>query len=303
VVFPLGTYLQNTFVHYDANRKRSETVRFILEANVQSILTEPGSAEEQSINLSSTYIADPVDDGSIPLHNLGSNTYFLTDRGVKSFEYLLLLARTKLLQRARAVIISITVQFDKAINISCRDNVVLTDHRLPGGTATGKVTGYRLRVDGDIGEQLAEITFACAVGYGDTVTPRAGTTGYAAPGYMTSGYQKATGGQQAADSGDIVYTDFSNFEVVDDDGLDLSNMTSKTVLMSLTVTDGVNDQVNAINAAVNKQTNSDPISALRGSPTRVILELVPVEGGAFNSDFTVVCSNLVIPKMIDLEAA
>lgn len=47
----------------------------------------------------------------------------------------------------------------------------------------------------------------------------------------------------------------------------------------------------------------DPIGALRAIPTRVELVLLPVDGGDFATAFEIVVEPLVVPKMIDLEAA
>lgn len=309
--FPLGAYMVNFVVHFDANRDRSETVLATVEADVQSLLTDPGAAETDTIDLSSTFAAEPVDTTgsppapSLPIDDLRRNSYFKTDRGAQSFEYLLLLARAKLLSRARAVEIKVTTPWSVAAGITCRHNVHLVDNRLPGGQCAGKVIAYTLTADGE-GEIQAQITIGCSIGYG-VVLPVAATGDptYVEDGYVNDNYQQRTGAEVELLAGELQYQSFDDFEVTDDDGVDLFNMTPATAVESLTVAGGIFAQQDAINvaAALPPTAAPDPVAALRDVPTVVTLNLVPVEGGAFHVDYDIDVSQLVVPAGIDLEAA
>lgn len=309
--FPLGAYMVNFVVHFDANRDRSETVLATVEADVQSLLTDPGAAETDTIDLASTFAAEPVDTtGSppapaLPIDDLRRNSYFKTDRGAQSFEYLLLLARAKLLSRARAVEVKVTTPWSVAAGITCRHSVHLVDNRLPGGQCAGKVIAYTLTADGE-GEIQAQITIGCSIGYG-VVLPAAATGDpiYVEDGYVNDNYQQRTGAEVELLAGELQYQSFDDFEVTDDDGVDLFNMTPATTVESLTIAGGIFAQQDAINAAAALPPTAapDPVAALRDVPTVVTLNLVPVEGGAFHVDYDVDVSQLVVPAGIDLEAA
>lgn len=232
-VFPVAAMTVRFTADYTALRKRSETVTFSLAADVQAIVTDPGQAELETINLSTAAISQALDPGAggsllPPLRDPRQSTFFKTARGTQSFEYLLMLARAKLLARARCVLIKFVTSWDFVIAwISCRYSVQLFDPRLPGGVAIGKITGYALTYS-DAGI-AAEVTIGCTVGHGGTVAAAPGVPGYAAPGYVAAGYQSLAGGTIAAVPGQVAYLGFSNYTIIDD-GLDLYNMTASNVL-------------------------------------------------------------------------
>ena len=394
---PIRTKLTCTFT---AARKRSEIASFTLGASVQSILTDPAGADEETVTLNSTFVDQPVDDaGALPIGDTRRNAYFSTDRGQQSLQFLMLLARAKLRARSRAVEIKFQGTWSKlAAAVSCRKRVLLHDRRLPGGEAAGKITGYRLVASGS-GANFVEVTLGCAIGYG-IVLPAAddGVDTYA-NGY-SRGYTARTGGKVAVIPGELHYDDLSSTFVIDDDDVDLFRMTPERVIRTLTVTDGPTDQGNAIRYSLDHQgeplppsTNTtatlsgtdvtniantagltpgfdyqitgpgipspstsadppgaptklhltgphagtltspfggaagfnasgllisnfppnpappiggpppDPIGTLGKHPTVVSLELVPVTGGEFQTGYAIAVDNLVLPKMIDLEAA
>jgi hypothetical protein len=311
--FPLGVYALKPFsVHFAAERDRTEVVTAAVEADVQSLLVDPGADETETIELSSELVGQAVDPdlGSpgafdIPIGDLRRNSYFKTDRGQQSFEYLLLLARAKLLSRSRAVQIKVTIPWSVASEASCRHDVHLVDNRLPGGQATGKVIAYLLSASGEDAPQ-AEITMGCSIGYG-VVLPAAatGSPTYVEDGVLEDGIQERFGEEIELIAGELQYQSFGDFEITDDDGIDLFNMTPRRVVNSITLTGGANEQLAAINAAaaLPATASPDPVQALRDTPTIVTLDLVPVEGGAFEVDFDIDVSLLVVPQGIDLEAA
>lgn len=310
--FQLGVYALKPFsVHYEAARERSETVRASVEADVQPLLVEPGADETDTIELSSALVGEPVgpDVGSpgafdLPIGDLRRNTYFKTDRGAQSFEYLLLLARAKLLTRSRAVEIKVATPWATAAALSCRHNIHLVDNRLPGGQAVGKVISYLLSASGDDAPQ-GEVTIGCTIGYGVALPAAAtGTPTYVEDGYVNDNYQQRTGAESAILAGELQYQSFDDFAVTDDDGVDLFNMRPATVINSLTVQNGPTAQRAVIDeqAALPATAAPDPVGALEATATVVTLDLVPVEGGAFHVDYEIEVSELVAPQTIDLEA-
>ncbi len=248
-----------------------------------------------------------------------SNSYFKSERGQRSFEFLLAYARAKLLLRARAVTIDIVVKWAKAIGISCRQNVHLIDYRIPGGEATGKVIAYELIASPSEGMR-AKITLGCTIGRGGIIEPTEGTGAYAATGYMARGYQAVLGGTIDLGDGSVVYQTFSDF-TINDDGVDLFNVTPASMIKRLKVISGPAHQLESIAATreelrdpvlfVNHGTISShvtpavppaPADALKNAYPEVLLEMVPLTGGGFVSNLAVDVSKLQIPMTINLEA-
>jgi hypothetical protein len=381
-------------VAYAASRKRSEIVAFTVSADAQSILVDPGAAEEESVEYTSNLVDQPIDEGgALPIVNARRNAYLPTGRGQLSLQFLMLLARRKLLARSRAVDITFQGTWEKlAAAVSCRKSVLLHDYRLPDGQAAGKIKSYRLSASGD-GARLAEVTIGCSIGYGVALDEAAAGEDVYATGYAT-GYTARTGAEVAVVDGALHYEDLVGTYVVDDDGVDLFNMTPQTVVEALSIAGGPIDQRIAIDASLmatpvtgsvhtkgdisgtavsnladttslisggvyniaggsiindwrlqtgvpgSERTSTtftfdgaaggtlsraaptaaigvdllitakrgalltpDPVGALRGHPTVVTLDLVPVTGGDFQTEYAVTVLPLVIPQTIDLEAA
>lgn len=235
VSFPLSVFQILWSATYAAARKRTETVNFTLFADLQPVLTDAAKGED-TLELNSGDVGSPIDTNNlIPIGDLRSNSYFKTDRGATSFQYLMLLARAKLRARARCVDIKFTVPWTRrdgshlGIALTCRQSVQLTDYRLPGGIATGKVRAYRLVLDGE--GQRAEVTMACCIGRGNTTATSPGIGDYAASGYMQAGYQRMNNAQLSIVDGELTYETFDDF-AVNDDGVDLFNMNADTCLLN-----------------------------------------------------------------------
>lgn len=108
---------------------------------------------------------------------VGEPTYFGLPRGAQSFHHGLLRARALLAKSSRCVTIAFEVPITAALGITLDHSVALASSRVPGGSATGKVTAYRLSWGGD-GATSAEITIGCAIGTGaSNPAPGAGQVG------------------------------------------------------------------------------------------------------------------------------
>lgn len=320
VAFPLIPYEINFAIKWTAARPRTETLAFTLTADAQPLLVDPGDDEEDTIELASAFLAEAVDPGgAMPIGDRRRNSYFNTDRGAQSVEYLLMLARAKLRSTARAVNITIETPFALATGLSCRKNVYLLDDRLPAGEAAGKVTKYVLSVSGDAGELKARITIGCTVGYGNTISPTAGTNTYI-DDYI-DGYYALTGATLDPGSGDIVYDSFDDIDVLDDDGIDLFRMTPDRVVQSLSITGGPRAQLNALKIfadwkiipmlpgpgeptySADWADENTPSTVLQQTPTTISLSLIPIGSQSFETAYTLNVSELVLPQTIDLEAS
>ena len=188
VVIPFVLINTKLILGYNAGGKRNETADFNLIADLQSIVTLPDPTEVvETLELNGTDVGLPIDD-VIPIEDTTRNAYFPTDRGKLSLEYGILRARAHMLMRARAVNLTWDTTFDRAIQLSCRMNAQLTDSRIPGGVAQGKIISYSFSADGDSGILTGSVTVGCAIGHGGTVTLATGD-----PGWVESGWVRAAG--------------------------------------------------------------------------------------------------------------
>lgn len=293
-------------IRYDAKRERVERLTFDLEADVQALLTEPGEDEALTISVSSAAIAeaaDPIDSDNpsgMPIGDVKRRAYFTTDRGRRSVEYLIALARAELLRRARAVEVSIQIPFTAALGLSLRKNAVITDGRLPGGQAAGKIVGFRLAWAGGEGAFVGELTIGCMIGQGNTVSAVAGTPDYVEEGVLEAGIQRYTGQTIMPIPGEVTY---GNYDVTpNDDGLDFFQLEATDVINSLTVTDGPDAQENVMDQQQPWLDAAGVLAALKANYTKVTLNLKSVTGGPYTTEYEVPVSDLMVPKHINLEA-
>lgn len=175
-------------------------------------IVNDGTVEWTCLGVSPALLGIPI--GGTP-ENVTARSYFPSDRGRWSIEYLICRARARLRLRSRAVRVAWDCPFDLATGLSCRKNATLYDPRLPGEVASGKIIAYSLKAGGD-GRLIGHVEIGCAVGFGGSVPQITGTPEYtAATGYMLPGYQRYDGEQTTL--GDVGYTPpaFAPF----DDGL------------------------------------------------------------------------------------
>jgi hypothetical protein len=290
-------------VRYDADREYSETLELTVAADVQNLLTDAGDDETITIDVSAE-VDQPIDPAEesggelqMPIRDLRARRYFQTERGTQSVDYLVCLARAHLLSRSRAVEIGFTIPFADAIYVSCRYGVTITDSRLPGGTATGKVKGYTLSLNGDTGQAICEITIGCAIGNGGTIAADAGTETYVADGYVASGYQVMSGETHLV-AGDVAVPDFSD-QAITDDGVDWTALTAAQVVNAVTIYNGAAEQ----QAIVASGGEIWAMAALlKEAYTEIELDMIDAVGGPFETTFAVSTSQLKVPQGINLTA-
>lgn len=250
------------------------------------------------------------------------SAYFPTERGGRSIEYLICLARARLRLRSRVVQISFDCAFDRALALSCRKNATVYDPRLPGGVATGKIVAYQISANGDSGVLKGTVTVGCAVGTGASLTLANGTPTYVAAGYVSAGYQYEGAGVAISD--DIGYT----LPAATNDPEAISfPLTRATAVKYEQVHGTLAEQETLIKAALaasvdtgnkdgadydatlgrdqgtNAAAKLTVADAVKKAPIWYELELVSLSGGPFNVAYYVSTTPLVIPKAIDLEAA
>jgi hypothetical protein len=166
---PLWSVKAALTAQYDASRNRKESIAFTLSANFQALLTLPGDEEVAQLQVGGGDVGVPLLDASIPIGDVKNRSYFSTDRGLRSLEYLILRARSQIMMSSRAVAITFSCLFDRAIALSCRMDGLLHDHRIPGAQAVGKITKYGFSCDGESGLLIGSVTIECSIGYAEAI--------------------------------------------------------------------------------------------------------------------------------------
>lgn len=209
-----------------------------------------------------------------------ATAFFPTDRGARAAEYCLMRARAKMLTRARAIDITWQTTFAKGVGLSCRKSAQISDARIPGGVAEGKIISYSLTGDGGSGQFQTEVKIGVCVGTDGTITAGAGTPVYA-DGWA-DGYQQAAGAVLPISGAlnDIGYTPLT------DPGYSLT----------------VNTNISAtwVGSAALQE------SQLRFGnvpPLFMALTLPNVEASDYATPYNLQVTTLKIPKGIDLSAA
>lgn len=311
-LYVLGYNLQCTLhLAYEVGRGRTEIARFIIESNLQPVLTDPTSVDQQELKISSNDVDIAIDD-DIPIGNVGRASFFETDRGQGALQYLMCRARAMLTSAGRCVEVSAKIPFARAIELSCRQNGIINDARIPGGQALGKIKSYSFSCE-DSGEMSGTITIACAIGYGQAIDAVPGVPVYVDEGYVDPGYQMYEGAIIVLPGDNLGY-EVPLFAGTDD-GIKFPLTKSQVVVKSIwhntdqeqspsvgskaVVADGAiitqeqaQDEVQAAQDLIN--------AGVAAYPVWYELELKNING-KFTNDYDVTVTLLELPKQIDLE--
>jgi hypothetical protein len=278
-------------LQYDLNFPRIETIKFVMNSQVQPIVLLPPDEPANQIKLS-MHGADlglPIDPGAgLPIGDPMRSAFFPTDRGMLAVQYPLLVARAHLMQSARAAKINFDCSFERAIELSCRMNALLHDPRLPGGQVTGKITEYHIKADGDKGQLSGQVQIESTIGTGVPITLREGSPTYVEEGYVEVGYQFYSDADIGLPTGD------GNIEMPP------SYFDPTQMVLPLTFNDAV------VAFQVHEGTPIDVVLAggagATADPTWLEIVLNPVTGQRYQNDYDLGASILALPKLIDLAA-
>jgi hypothetical protein len=304
VIAQLGYGVPDLTLTYAAGREFGQVVTFTLQTDQQDIVTAPGEDESMVITLNANKVSDPTEDSSVPIGDVKRRNYVFTARGHQSVEYCILVGRAHLIARSRAVEITIKCDFRTGMRLrSLRKGMLLHDHRLPGGQAVGKIVHAQLTLKGDDGEAVGEITIACCVGRGGSHTESTGTPTYVDEGYMDN-VQMYEDVIVLTDTSDIAWSAGQPVEF--DDKIDfIKGLNTNNAILLASIENPASAQQTAIVAAGDGP-NTDQAkvsSVLQEIPTKISIQLVPMEGGPFKQEVVISVSDLIVPKQIDLEAA
>lgn len=246
-------------LNYTSDRSFTENISFELNANIQPLLIdETATQETETLNITANNAVT------------GYTSYWATGEGESALEYMMMRARARLLTKARAVNVSFQTSFYNGVDLSCRMGAQISDERLPGGVARGKIISYSLSGNGTTGEFVTDIKIGCSVGSDGSVDVSGGLESYAdgySEGYtVVSGIVKTPTGVD-----DMAYTPISH-----------PNPDLSIGAISATVTGG----------------NFEGIDI---SP-ELNISVPDVANKEVTIDHVVSMGNLVVPKQIDLSA-
>jgi len=320
-VVPLNQVEPKLSAAYDSNRKCTENVTFVLTADMQPILTEPGEDEALRVDLRSVNLSEMLGEGTgaeIPIGDTARRSYITTDRGQQSLQYMIAVARAHLRKKARAVEITVAPHIGRFPEITLRKSVMVNDPRIPDGQAFGKIIGYSLGLDGDNGNLAATLKLGCPIGRGGTVATVDGDPVYVQEGYVEVGYQTYEGST-------LLFDDTVGFTppvfAPQDDGIDfLSGLTPEEVIeQPLEVTfpaaaqrsaivalsggwGGAGDFVTDEEAQAHVSARAEAVSAvLKEMPTTARFKLKSMQA-EFTSPYEIAVTEMKIPTGFNLEA-
>jgi hypothetical protein len=324
-VLPLNYITVTLLAGYKAERQCTELVSLSLTADVQNVLTDPEDGEAlriddiRSVNLSET-IGEGTD-AYVPIGDPRRRSYIATDRGNRSLEHLIALARAHLMKRARVVEIAFAPKLSRMPEIALRKNALLIEPRV--GEALGKIIGYSVALSGSDGRVNCEVRIGCAIGRGGSAVAADGEPTYCEIAYTGADYQQFTGRTVVLFDSSIGYQPPSANP--NDDGIDfLSVLRAEDVIATpLVVENPASVQANHVFAAglwgttfpigipgagTDEQrqaavsARSQAVSnALKEVETRAIFKLKSMTR-EFSSDYELQVTDLKIPTGYDLEA-
>jgi hypothetical protein len=220
---PLNYTTVTLVAGYQCNRPCHERVSFSLMADVQHVLTDPEDGEALRIDdVKSVNLSEPLGEGTgaeLPIGDPRRRSYIATERGNRSLEHLIALARAHLLKRSRVVEIAFAPKLARMPEVTLRKSASLVEPRI--GEALGKIVGYSIALNGSDGRMQCEARIGCAIGRGGSVVAVEGAPTYCTIDYTGADYQQFTGRTVLLDSSVGYQPPSSN---PNDDGLDFTSV-------------------------------------------------------------------------------
>lgn len=284
---------------YKAARPCTELVSFSLFADVQPVLTDPEDGEALRIDdVKSVNLSEAIGEGTdayIPIGDPARRSYIATERGNRSIEHLIALARAQLMKRARVVEIAFAPKLSRMPEITLRKNAFLAEPRV--GEALGKIIGYSLALDGSDGRIKCEVRIGCAIGRGGSAVASGGEPTYCTVDYTGADYQQFTGRFVLFDTSVGYQPPLAD---PNDDGIEfLSTLRAQDVIdIPLVVENPTAVQFALIWPMKIKQDVED---ALKTVETRATFKLKSMTR-EFSSDYQIQVTDLNIPTGYNLEA-
>ncbi len=308
--------------------KRNENVSFTMYADVQAVLSLPDPAPTKPSNPVETPGADvgkpivgeagTIAEAAPPIGDTTLSHYFPTARGILSLENRLLWARAQLRQGARVAEATWTIPFERAMNLSCRKSARLVWDNMPGGQVEGKITSYQIFHNVETGHRGGTVTIGATPGHGGSVNPVTTLTNdYIEPDYIVVGHFVSSLDTVTSDAS---LEDFAYSVPVAETYLGAFPIRYEDVVKSVNVTGSIDGQLAVLSsqfpghffssslspaqqAQLVQQSNATFDAALMEPQATVLhLELVPISGNGFESQYDINVTSLTLPKTVDFEA-
>lgn len=243
--------------------------------------------------------------------------------------YLVSIQRARARFKARAVNVDFTVidPFGLGLQLTCRKTAALSDRRLGGGIATGKIILVEHSCDGETGRETCRAQIGCAIGLDNTITAEPGEPTWCASDFLGPDYQYYTSQiVVVGDASDVGFT--PPLAAPTDDGL-VFPLTKDQVVISEAVRGDAGAQGAAVGGALTAMAQAARLGALQtsdlGTSTMIQKQiqtlqansvqrattlnpiwydavLKPLSGLEFNDFYNVELTQLTCPKGIDLQA-
>jgi len=279
-------------------QKRRETASTSLSISIQDYSLRGDKTEEISIRLQ-----DPTSPAQGSVFDAKLPSFFfdgigdLTTLGTEVFENAILRGMARLKYANRVIETRIEGDLNDLIEITVDQSLRFTDDRLPGGSILGKVAGYILEIDGDSGQQTAQITLQSCIGNGEDSSGSGTEVGLIS-------YDNQFGASAMNSS---VFYELTSLPTIDEP-IDVPAMESddQFLIDNVTVTgDGESQNIGFQNENITAPENGTgrPDTFLENNPTEVTIDLKTMnpESELF-AQIDITTSDLTLPKHVDMEA-
>lgn len=313
---------------WEASRPFIETVKIVLKADMQPVITMPDESQVFKIqdlrthNLSEEL--DPENYEGAPIGDSRRRSYLTQNRGLDSIRYIVLLLRNAIISNSRAARVQIRpYDLNKWATVSLRHNALVHAAKIPSGQALGKVVQKRASYTNSI--LSMNIFIECCLGRGGTVEEVAGTPEWAEEDYVAQSedYQQYIGRTLFVSDESDVTVEQPLYDP-QDDGLDLiaGFDVLRAIDRSLVVENGPATQRAHIDSLKNTfrhvarpidgilEFNQELMKALSEHIENKLNEEVPTNltfalksmKGTFNTDYELATSVLKLPQGMNLES-
>jgi hypothetical protein len=306
--------------------KRNESILYTMVADIQAVLSLPDPAPTKPSNPVETPGADvgkpivgeagTIAEAAPPIGDTSLASYFPTTRGLQSLENRLLWGRAQLRQGARVAQASWDCTFERALSLSCRKSARLVWDNMPGGQVEGKITSYQIFHNVNTGQRRGKLTIGATIGHNGTTTAVINTANDYIIDYITD---------QFVSSSDVIVSesslsDFGYSVPVAETYTGAFPLRYEDVVLGVTVNGSIQGQLDALSGngpryytstALSIEQQEASIAAaeqaiqdwLQTVATSVHIELVPISGNGFETQYAIDVTPLKLPRTVDFEAA
>lgn len=304
VSVPRIWYIPELRLLAEYRQKRRENLLATLEATTQDFSLKGNQRGKIAIRLQS-----PTLEVNGAILDVGEPSFFfdiaggtLTADGAAVANNAYLRGRALLVKKSRVVESRFEAPLEDVIDIQCDHSMRIVDSRLPGGSLRGKVISYSFRVDGDSGQQVAQISLGSVIGTGvDSV----GSGLPSETQIATEVFDNEVGPSTMTSA---IFYDFVTIPVISEP-IDVAQMESddQFLIDSVTVDNPGQSQVDGFLArnVTSPQFGDGRVDTeLEDNPTEITVDLKSMNPEKeLAADIELATFPMTLPRQIDLEAS